>query len=143
MENPDRQRRSISSASRHGRGLRSPVGGPFLPPLRTRIDLFDQTLASTVDYLRGLWARQLDGAVFEVAALPRSIGPEPELPRWTVDRVSRTVTFYRLPIERLGRFPRRDDEGRRMVIESYVFRAVAELLDMDPWDLSPHRFRYL
>jgi hypothetical protein len=30
-----------------------------------------------------------------------------------------------------------------MMIESCVFRAVAELLGKDPWDLAPERFRHL
>jgi lambda repressor-like predicted transcriptional regulator len=29
-----------------------------------------------------------------------------------------------------------------MLIESYVFRAVAELLGRDPWDISPDRYRH-
>jgi hypothetical protein len=32
---------------------------------------------------------------------------------------------------------------KRMMIESCVFRAVAELLGKDPWDLAPERFRHL
>ena len=44
-----------SGRDRHGRGIRSSATGPFLPPLNTRIDLFDMTVASTVDYLRSVW----------------------------------------------------------------------------------------
>jgi hypothetical protein len=29
-----------------------------------------------------------------------------------------------------------------MVIESCVFRGIAELLGKDPWDLAPDRFRH-
>lgn len=29
-----------------------------------------------------------------------------------------------------------------MMIEGNVFRAAAEYLDRDPWDLGPERFRY-
>ena len=39
---------------RHGRGIRSSATGPFLPPLRTRLDLFDMTLVAAIEYLRGL-----------------------------------------------------------------------------------------
>jgi hypothetical protein len=28
------------------------------------------------------------------------------------------------------------------MVESSVFRAAAEYLDRDPWDLGPERFRY-
>ena len=29
-----------------------------------------------------------------------------------------------------------------MMVECSVFRAAAEYLDRDPWDLGPERFRY-
>ena len=36
-----------------------------------------------------------------------------------------------------------DDEWhRRSFIESCVFRAVAELLGKDPWDIAPERYRH-
>ena len=43
--------------------------GPYLPPLRDRIDLFDSTIASTVEYLRGVWP-ELEDVRFEIAAAP-------------------------------------------------------------------------
>ena len=43
----------------------------------------------------------------------------------------------------LSRLHRYDDLHRRMMVESCVFRAVAELLGKDPWDLAPERFRHL
>ena len=44
--------------------MRSPVTGPHLEPLRTRIEEFDVTVASTAAYLRGLWP-ELEGVVYE------------------------------------------------------------------------------
>jgi len=127
---------------RHGRGIRSSATGPYLPPLRTRIDLFDMTIASTVDYLRGVWPELADVA-FEVAAGPRSVIPGVGVERWWVNPVERRIVFYRLPIQRLTRLHRNDEFHQRMVIESCVFRAIAELLGKDPWDLAPDRFRHL
>jgi hypothetical protein len=43
----------------------------------------------------------------------------------------------------MSRLHRYDDLHRRMMVESCVFRAVAELLGKDPWDLAPDRFRHL
>ena len=63
--------------------------------------------------------------------------------RWRVDAQQRRVILYRLPIERLSRLHRHDEIHKRMMIESCVFRAVAELLGKDPWDLAPERFRHL
>ena len=137
----DRSRRR----DRHGRGLRSSVAGPHLPFLRTRVDVFDDIVASTVDYLRELWPDELDDVVVEVAGLPAEPGRE-RVERWQVDRRRRRVVLYRLPIERLTPVPesRRlaDPEWQhRSVVEGWVFRAVADLLGKDPWDLAPDRWR--
>ena len=42
----------------------------------------------------------------------------------------------------MSRLHRYDELHKRMMIESCVFRAVAELLGKDPWDLAPERFRH-
>ncbi|MET0955513.1 MAG: metallopeptidase family protein, partial [Cryobacterium sp.] len=127
---------------RHGRGIRSSATGPFLPPLRTRIDSFDLTIASTVDYLRMVWPDDLADVVFEVAPGPMNVVPGVGVERYSVDTRERRITFYRLPIQRLSRLHRNDEFHQRMVIESCVFRGVAELLGKDPWDLAPDRFRH-
>ena len=127
---------------RHGRGVRSSATGPFLPPLRTRIDSFDMTIASTVDYLRMVWPADLADVIFEVSPGPSDVIPGVGVERYAVDARARRITFYRLPIQRLSRLHRNDEFHQRMVIESCVFRAVAELLGKDPWDLAPDRFRH-
>ncbi len=126
---------------RHGHGIRSAVTGPLLPRLYSRAGLFDQTVAATAEYLKGLWPDELGSTRFEVAALPP--GPERgRVQRWQVFPAERRIVLYRVPIERLSRLHRRDDLHRRMLVESCVFRAVAELLGRDPWDLAPDRFRH-
>lgn len=127
---------------RHGRGVRSSVTGPFLPPLRTRIDLFDMTVASTVEYLRGVWPDDLADVTFEIAAGPYSVVAGVGVERWMVSPASRRIVFYRLPIQRLSRLHRNDELHERMIIETCVFRGVAELLGKDPWELAPDRFRH-
>ena len=128
---------------RHGRGIRAAVTGPHLPLLRSRADMFDMTVASTAEYLKDLWPDELADVGFEVAGLPAELGTSPSVDRWRVLRKERRVILYRLPIERLSRLHRYDDLHRRMMVESCVFRAVAELLGKDPWDLAPERFRHL
>jgi hypothetical protein len=137
-------RRSVRAGwrDRHGRGLRSAVTGPHLPLLHTRADLFDMTVASTAEYLRDMWPDELDGVIFEVAGLPSGEPGATGILRWKVDAADRRVILYRLPIERLARLHENDDLHRRMLVESCVFRAVAELLGKDPWDLAPERFRH-
>ncbi|MCU1586466.1 MAG: hypothetical protein JWM49_3022 [Microbacteriaceae bacterium] len=122
--------------------MRSAVTGPHLPPLHTRADLFDMTVASTAEYLKDLWPDELATVSFEVAGLPSKLAAARGIDRWLVIAPERRVILYRLPIERLVRLHRNDDLHRRMLIESCVFRAVAELLGKDPWDLAPERFRH-
>lgn len=144
-----RSRRSPAPASsrgsyrdRHGRGIRAAVTGPHLPLLRTRVDLFELTVASTAEYLRDVWPDELADVRFEIAGLPAELGSGPGLNRWRVFAAERRIVLYRLPIQRLARLHKHDDAHRRMLIESCVFRAVAELLGKDPWDLAPERFRH-
>jgi hypothetical protein len=127
---------------RHGRGLRSAVTGPQLPLLQTRADVFDMTVASTAEYLKDMWPDELATVSFEVAGLPTELGTTERVDRWLVIVPQRRIILYRLPIERLARMHRHDELHRRMMIESCVFRAVAELLGKDPWDLAPERFHH-
>ncbi|MCU1419755.1 MAG: hypothetical protein JWP30_147 [Homoserinimonas sp.] len=127
---------------RHGRGIRAAVTGPHLPMLRTRTDVFDMTVASTAGYLKDVWPDDLADVRFEVAALPGEPSANGLVDRWLVIVPERRIILFRLPIERLARLHKHDEFHRRMVIESCVFRAVAELLGKDPWDLAPERFRH-
>lgn len=111
--------------------------------LHTRADLFDLTVSATAEYLKDIWPDELAGVSFEVAGLPAGVQETIGIERWKVVAAERRVILYRLPIERLARLHRNDDLHRRMLIESCVFRAVAELLGKDPWDLAPERFRHL
>ncbi|MBX3068736.1 MAG: hypothetical protein KF844_08865 [Cryobacterium sp.] len=127
---------------RHGRGIRSSVTGRVLPRLRSRITDFESTISVTIDYLVGLWPNELSGLRVEVADLPKPRSTNERLHRWLVVAPERRVLFYRLPIERLSRLHRNDEFHRKMMVEGIVFQAIAELLEKDPWDLAPDRFRF-
>ncbi|MHC2999677.1 metallopeptidase family protein [Microbacterium sp. HJ5] len=132
--------RRVSRHGRHGREGRSPVVRPPLPPLDTRVDRFDLAVGTAAEFLRSAWP-ELRDVSFEIADMP----PAPDedgIPRWTVLTDAKRIIVYRLPIERLSHLHRDDDLHRRMMIESCVFRAAAEYLDRDPWDLGPERFRF-
>ena len=78
----------------------------------------------------------------EVAAAPiNAMGPD-GVERWRVDPRERRIILFRVPIQRLSKLHRNDELHQRMLVESCVFRAVAELLGKDPWDLAPERFRH-
>ncbi len=140
-----RRRRTASVArpsrhGRHGRLDRSPVVRPPLPPLETRAEKFDLAVGTAAEFLRSAWP-ELRDVSFEVGAMP-SASDDDGIPRWTVLTDQKRIILYRLPIERLSHLHRDDELHRRMMIESSVFRAAAEYLDRDPWDLGPERFRY-
>ncbi|WP_200847243.1 metallopeptidase family protein [Microbacterium sp. 18062] len=124
---------------RHGREGRSAVVRPPLPPLETRVDRFDMAVGSAAEFLRGAW-EDLREVRFEMADMPPATDAD-GIPRWSVFPEERRIILYRLPIERLGHLHHNDDAHRRMMIESCVFRAAADYLGRDPWDLGPDRYR--
>lgn len=123
---------------RHGRQGRSSVVRPPLPPLDTRIDRFDLAVAGAAEFLRSAWS-DLRDVRFEIADMPGA--PDRDgIPRWKVLRDEKRIVVFRLPLERLSHLHRDDDLHRKMLVEGAVFRAAAEYLDRDPWDLGPERF---
>lgn len=129
------------SRDRHGRGMRTAVTGPHLPQLRGRYETFMMIIAHTVDYLRSMWAEELADVHFDVAAAPPRTDVNGVVERWKVDHERRRIVFYRVPIQRMSKLPKDDALHQQMMLESIVFRAVAELLGKDPWDLGPERLR--
>lgn len=129
---------------RHGREGRSPIVRPPLPPLETRMDRFDLSVGSAAEFLRSAWP-ELRDVSFEVGDMPPA-SDEDGIPRWQVLTDEKRIILYRLPIERLHHphnHGHHDDEmHRRVMVEGSVFRAAAEYLDRDPWDLGPDRFRF-
>ena len=113
---------------------------PPLPPLDTRIERFDLAVGAAAEFLRSAWS-ELRDVSFEIGHLPANTDAD-GIPRWRVLREEKRIIVFRVPIERLSHLHRDDDLHRRMAIEGCVFRAAAEYLDRDPWDLGPERFRY-
>ncbi len=125
---------------RHGRLDRSSVVRPPLPAIETRAERFDLTVGTAVEFLRSAWP-ELRDVRFDVGWMPPASDTD-GIPRWEVRSEQKRIILFRLPIERLARLHRNDELHRRMMIESCVFRAAAEYLDRDPWDLGPDRFRF-
>ena len=130
-----------SRHGRHGRENRSPVVRPPLPPLDTRIERFDLTVGTAAEFLRSAWP-ELREVSFEIGIMPPLVDDGGGIARWKVLREEKRIILFRVPIERLSHLHRDDELHRRMVIEGSVFRAAAEYLDRDPWDLGPERFRF-
>ncbi|WP_217184490.1 metallopeptidase family protein [Streptomyces sp. AC495_CC817] len=133
VRTPDAPRRGARHG-RHGRLGRSEVVRPPLAPLDGRIDRFDLTVGTAVEFLRGTWP-ELEDVRFEIGAMPAFESGD-EVPRWHLDREGRRIVLFRLPIERLLPPGHDDASHRRMAIESAVFRAAAEYVGREPWDLG-------
>ena len=126
--------------TRHGRALRSSITGRFLPPIRTRREDFNMIVSQTVDFVRGNWPAEMANVSVYVSAAPAEAIHGDHIDRWKTDAAARSVTLFWMPIARFD-FKAADTEiQRRMLGEGYVFRALAELLGKDPWELARAHF---
>ncbi len=115
---------------------RSPVLGPLISPRRRRSDFFTDTVLALIEHLRDIAPAELEDITVQIRAMPSQPDSVPGIARWWVDKETHTVTVYRLPIERLSGGQSDDPWQRRIAIEAVVIRAVAELIDWDPWRLA-------
>ncbi len=124
---------------RHGRALRSSVTGPYLAPLDDRIDSFELVITQTFNFARGIWPEELADVEVLVANAPEVAIHGDHIDRWYLADDKKTVVFFRLPI---ARFDQREPDliRDRMIIEGYVFRAIAELTGRDPWEIARYRY---
>jgi hypothetical protein len=115
---------------------RSSILGPLLSPRRQRSDFFADTVLALIEHLRDIAPAEMEGLKVSIQAMPSQPESVPGIARWRVDKTSREVTLFRLPIERLSGGQPEDPWQRRVAIEAVVIRAVAELIDWDPWRLA-------
>lgn len=116
----------------------------MLPLLASRETRFEETAADAVDYLMGLWPDDLRDVRFGWATMPPAAAADivSEVPHWSVDRPNRRIVLYRIPIQRLLKLHIADDWHRKVAIESCVFRAAAEFIGRDPWEIAPDRYHH-
>jgi len=124
------------SHGRMRRPGRSPVLGPLLSPRHRRSDFFTDTVLGLIEHLRDIAPAEIDGITVTIEAMPSQPDSLPGIARWRIDKDQREVTLFRLPIERLSGGQPEDPWQRRLAIEAIVIRAVAELIDWDPWRLA-------
>lgn len=130
-----------ASRNRHGRTLRRPV---FSNLFRNRLSQgggFEQVVTSTCEYLMASWPQELAGLNWQVINAPAITSDDQLVRRWGIRKSTMTIFIYRLPIERMGHHRRGDQLHERMHIEENVFAAVGQLVDKDPWQLVPERYR--
>ena len=126
-----------SFRDRHGRGLRREIVTPMNGEPERRLASFGQIVSGTCDYLKAAWPEELSELRWRIMDAPAIKESTEEVARWKSDKERFEITIYRLPIERLGHARRPDALDERMHIEQFVFAAVGELIDRDPWSLIP------
>ncbi|WP_053354143.1 metallopeptidase family protein [Leucobacter musarum] len=133
---------SRGRGSRHGRRpIRSSLSGPTLPDPESRFRRFEADARAAVEVLQGYLPDELRGVRFGFQTAPSQGPGESQLPLlYTIDRASRSIVLYRMPIQRAKGLHVDDAEHRRSFLEYCVYRAVCEYLGADPWDLIPGRF---
>lgn len=134
---------SRRSASRHGRrSIRSSITGPSLADPESRLRRFEIDARAAVAVVNGYLPDELRGVHFGFQTAPTGTG-ESQLPLlYTIDRPSKSILLYRMPIQRAKSLHVDDAEHRRAFLEYCVYRAVCEYLGADPWDLIPGRFEH-
>lgn len=123
---------------------RSSVAGPFLPLVTSRETRFIDAVTDAAGYVRELWRTELEGVSFRIADLPESsrVSEGERVPLWSIDRDAKVITLYRLVYERFLLTSLRDEWQERFAAEGAVFRAAADYLGKDPWEIAPDRFRH-
>ncbi|MHB2023019.1 MAG: metallopeptidase family protein [Mycobacteriales bacterium] len=132
-----------SSRDRHGRGPRGPLATRDIPLLRSRGEVFLDTVEDAIDHLAGRWSAQLDSIEFSVADVPdpehqgtEELADPSGVPLARVWRESESrskVVLYRRPLEL-----RAADQGELAeIVHDVVVEAVARVLELDPDTIDP------
>lgn len=138
------KRRRHTLTARRGdrhRDVRSPIQGPHLPAIETKRDAFFTVVGDTAGYLVGQWHDELASVRLEIADVPARELPASTGQRWFADHDRKTITLFRLPIQKAGIMRGLDSIHVQMMIEYTVFLAFADYLGKEPWELAPDRYR--
>jgi hypothetical protein len=131
---------SRTTRNRHGRQLRSDVRGIAAIGAGDRNTSFAEIAKDVVNYLCDVQPTLMHDIQVEMTLLPSAERADGVPRRWTALRSERRVILYRLPIERGSKLHREDDWHRRNNIETIVIEAIADLIDIDPYELAPNRY---
>ena len=132
---------SPRSGRRHGRrAIRSSITGPGLRNPHSRFARFEADARGVVEFLQHQFAEELHGVNIGFQTVP-SGEPESSQPLYySINRATKTIMLYRMPIQRAKVLHVDDDLHRRMFIEHCVYLAVCEYLGREPWELMPGYF---
>jgi hypothetical protein len=127
--------RAQRSRDRHGRGIRHSLSGSLYKTGASTSDQFSGIIASTCDYLRETWPKELGNLNWRIMDAPVLGVNSTHVRRWSTRAETMTIVIYRLPILRLDNLQGSNSNADRVRIEHYVFEAAAHLIGKEPWEL--------
>jgi hypothetical protein len=128
------------SKSRHGRAPRSDARGVAAIDTGGRNGFFMAVAKDVINYLCDVQIDLMKGVRVEMGLLPSGELADGQPRLWSIDKTENRVVLYRVAIERMAKLHRNDEWHRRNHIESATISAIAELLDIDPYDFAPNRY---
>jgi hypothetical protein len=128
------------SKSKHGRAPRSDARGVAAVDTGGRNGFFMAVAKDVINYLCDVQADLMKGVRVEMGLLPSGELADGQPHLWSIDKPENRVVLYRVAIERMAKLHRNDEWHRRNHIESVTISAIAELLDIDPYDFAPNRY---
>jgi hypothetical protein len=128
------------SKSRHGRAPRSDARGVAAVDTGGRNGFFMAVAKDVINYLCDVQADLMKGVRVEMGLLPSGELADGQPRLWSINKTENRVVLYRVAIERMAKLHRNDEWHRRNHIESVTISAIAELLDIDPYDFAPNRY---
>ena len=120
--------------------MRSSLTGPGLQNPDARVVRFEADARGAVELLQSMLPEELHGVSIGFATVPIGTGTSEQPLFYSIDRASRTIMLFRMPIQRARVLHVDDAEHRRYFVEHCVYRAVCEYVGRDPWELLPGRF---
>jgi hypothetical protein len=105
-----------------------------------RNGFFMAVAKDVINYLCDVQADLMKGVRVEMGLLPSGELADGQPRLWSIDKTENRVVLYRVAIERMAKLHRNDEWHRRNHIESVTISAIAELLDIDPYDFAPNRY---
>ena len=126
--------------TRHGRAPRNDARGIRALRRGGRNTFFIDSAKELINYLCDVQPELMNGVRVDMALLPFGDLADGKTRLWSVLPGEKRVILYRVPVERLAKLHRVDAWHKRNNIETVIIEAIAELLEVDPYDFAPNRY---
>lgn len=118
------------------------MSGPGLRDPQGRLARFEYDARGVVEFLQHQFPEQLDSVNIGFQTVPIGKPTSMRPLYYGIDRDTKTIMLYRVPIQRANVLHVDDAEHRRFFVEHCVYSAICEYLHREPWDLMPGYFEH-